>query len=129
MTDLSLPVSSETPPGGYDRPAQYHDMIVERDVRVPMRDGVEICVDIYRPRTDEPLPALLAFAIYNKDLQGPDMAAAIPRSRPGRPCGAARRRPVTPASWYPAATSTSSACPAASANQPVAACAPGTPTT
>ncbi|MFF3503431.1 CocE/NonD family hydrolase [Streptomyces sp. NPDC003247] len=74
----ALPVSSETPPGGYDRPAEYPDMITERDVRVPMRDGVELVVDVYRPRTDEPMPALLAFAIYNKDLQGPEMAEALP---------------------------------------------------
>ena len=43
----------------------------ERDVLVPMRDGVSICVDVYRPDSDEPVPALLAFAIYNKDVQGP----------------------------------------------------------
>ncbi|MFJ8107852.1 CocE/NonD family hydrolase [Streptomyces sp. NPDC096132] len=82
MTDqlsrVALPVTSETPPTLYDRPAEYDDFIAERDVRVPMRDGVELCVDIYRPRTEEPLPALLAFAIYNKDLQGPDIATTIP---------------------------------------------------
>jgi uncharacterized protein len=44
----------------------------ERDLLVPMRDGVRIAVDVYRPDGDEPVPALLAFAIYNKDLQGPD---------------------------------------------------------
>ena len=43
-----------------------------------MRDGVKICVDIYRPDTTEKLPALLAFAIYNKDFQGPDVAEALP---------------------------------------------------
>ncbi len=30
--------------------------------------------DIYRPDTTEKLPALLAFSIHNKDLQGPEMA-------------------------------------------------------
>ncbi|HEX4239345.1 MAG TPA: CocE/NonD family hydrolase, partial [Xanthobacteraceae bacterium] len=45
---------------------------------VPMRDGVNLSVDIYRPDTKEKLPALLAFAIYNKDLQGPDVAATLP---------------------------------------------------
>src|SRR5712691_9238636 len=43
-----------------------------------MRDGVKLCVDVYRPDTGEKLPALLAFAIYNKDFQGPDMAEALP---------------------------------------------------
>src|SRR5262249_47102683 len=45
---------------------------------VPMRDGVEICVDIYRPKSAGKFPALLAFAIYNKDLQSPDVAEALP---------------------------------------------------
>ncbi len=45
---------------------------------VPMRDGVKLAVDIYRPDTAEKLPALLAFAIHNKDLQGPDMAETRP---------------------------------------------------
>ena len=44
---------------------------------VPMRDGVKR-VDVYRPDTPDKLPALLAFAIYNKDFQGPDIAAALP---------------------------------------------------
>ena len=52
-------------------------MVVERDVYVPMRDGVRLCVDIYRPPADEPVPALLAFAVYNKDIQGPEAAAAL----------------------------------------------------
>ena len=53
-------------------------MLAERDVLVPMRDGVQLCVDVYRPDTDRPLPALLAFAIYNKELQGPEVAATLP---------------------------------------------------
>ena len=65
-------------PVQYDRAAQYAGMIAEKDVAVPMRDGVNLSVDIYRPDTKEKLPALLAFAIYNKDLQGPDVAATLP---------------------------------------------------
>lgn len=73
-----LPASPERPPADYSRAPEYEEMIVERDVRVPMRDGVELCVDIYRPKTDEPLPALLAFAIYNKDIQSPEATSPIP---------------------------------------------------
>ena len=51
--------------------------IEERDVAVAMRDGVKLSVDVYRPKTDEKLPALLAFAVYNKDLQAPEIAAAL----------------------------------------------------
>ena len=53
-------------------------MIKEKDVAVPMRDGVQLSVDVYRPEQAAKFPALLAFAIYNKDLQGPDYAASLP---------------------------------------------------
>jgi predicted acyl esterase len=75
---MSSPLSPEHVPPGYDRAPQYAGMVVERDVYVTTRDGVRLCIDVYRPDTDEPLPALLAFAIYNKDIQGPAMAEAIP---------------------------------------------------
>jgi predicted acyl esterase len=65
-------------PVSYDREPTYQGMIAEKDVAVPMRDGVNLSVDIYRPDTTEKLPALLAFSIYNKDLQGPDVAKALP---------------------------------------------------
>lgn len=74
----SFLAASDCPPTDYDRAPSYEKMIRETDVLVPMRDGVKLCVDVYRPATDEKLPALLAFAIYNKDFQGPDMAAALP---------------------------------------------------
>jgi uncharacterized protein len=82
MTDAissrqSLPVDSERG-SQYDRPVQYVGFITERDVRVSMRDGVELCVDIYRPNAEEKLPALLAFAVYNKDIQGPDVSESLP---------------------------------------------------
>jgi len=70
--------SSDAPPTDYDRAPQYQKMIRETDVFVPMRDGVKVCVDIYRPDTSEKLPALLAFAIYNKDFQGPDIGRELP---------------------------------------------------
>ena len=70
--------SSEAPPTDYDRAPTHARMIRETDVYVPMPDGVKICVDIYRPETTEKLPALLAFAIYNKDFQGPEVAEQLP---------------------------------------------------
>jgi predicted acyl esterase len=70
--------ASDAPPADYDRAPEYAGMIREIDVLVAMRDGVRICIDIYRPDTTERLPALLAFAIYNKDFQGPDVARELP---------------------------------------------------
>ena len=68
----------DSPPSNYQREPEYDKMIKEKDVMVPMRDGVHLCADIYRPDSKEKFPALLAFAIYNKDVQGPDMFDALP---------------------------------------------------
>ena len=74
----ALESSGDHLPSAYDRPPTFSKMISEKDVAVPMRDGVNLSVDIYRPDTDQKLPVLLAFSIYNKDLQGPDVAATLP---------------------------------------------------
>jgi putative CocE/NonD family hydrolase len=76
MVDRGPPLiaAADSPPGSYTRPAEYEGMIREKDVAVPMRDGVKLSVDIYRPDSTERFPALLAFAIYNKDIQGPEVA-------------------------------------------------------
>ena len=73
-----LPEAGDRPPVAYDRPPVHDRMIAEKDVAVPMRDGVNLAVDIYRPESTEKFPVLLAFSIYNKDLQGPDVAATLP---------------------------------------------------
>src|SRR5438445_13300785 len=70
--------SAENPGPDYDREPAYSSIDRDMDVMVPMRDGVKICVDVYRPQAPGRFPALLAFAIYNKDFQGPDMAEALP---------------------------------------------------
>jgi putative CocE/NonD family hydrolase len=53
------------------RPGTLVDIAVDRDVMVPMRDGVRLATDVYRPRVDgsmvlEPLPALLVRTPYDK---------------------------------------------------------------
>ena len=68
----------DSPPSNYRREPQYAGMIQERDVMVPMRDGVRLCVDVRRPAAPGAFPALLAFAAHNKDLQSPEVAAAVP---------------------------------------------------
>lgn len=44
-------------------------MKVEKDVRIPTRDGVQLAVDIYHPDTDGRFPALLSMSCYGKDIQ------------------------------------------------------------
>ncbi len=65
--------------GTYKPQLKYDRMIQERDVMVPMRDGVHLCVDIYRPdAVGKKLPAILSIAFHNKDLQSPEVAKALP---------------------------------------------------
>ena len=52
-------------------------MSVEKNVRIPMRDGVHLAADIYRPPAPGKVPALLALSPYGKDTgAGADAAAA-----------------------------------------------------
>jgi predicted acyl esterase len=74
--ELGLPEAGDHAPIDYDRAPTYDRLIAEKDVAVPMRDGVNLSIDIYRPDSTEKFPAMLAFSIYNKDLQGPAAAAA-----------------------------------------------------
>ncbi len=43
------------------------DIVVEKDVRVEMRDGVSLCVDIFRPVTSDKVPVLVSWSPYGKD--------------------------------------------------------------
>lgn len=43
------------------------DIIIMRNVRVPMRDGITLSVNVYRPRGEKAAPALLNLHPYNKD--------------------------------------------------------------
>jgi putative CocE/NonD family hydrolase len=56
-------------------------MIITKDVRVPMRDGVHLAADIYRPDTDRKVPALLALSPYGKELQALSLTLP-PQARP-----------------------------------------------
>src|SRR5258708_25640084 len=53
-------------------------MIEERDVRIAMRDGTRLALDVYRPESAGRFPVLYAAALHNKDMQGPDMADVLP---------------------------------------------------
>jgi predicted acyl esterase len=65
---------SHTPPPVYDRKPdfRYDQLKWDKDVLVPMRDGIHLCVDVYRPDAKGKFPALLSLARHNKDLQTPD---------------------------------------------------------
>ena len=40
-----------------------------------MRDGATLVVDLYRPDAPGPFPALVAFGVHTKEIQGPDYPA------------------------------------------------------
>jgi len=46
--------------------ARAADLVVAYDVMVPMRDGVVLATDVFRPRTEAKLPVLLIRTPYNK---------------------------------------------------------------
>ena len=52
---------------------------VRKDLRVPMRDGVELAADAYSRPSDEPRPALIAMSAYGKELQA--LALTLPPQR------------------------------------------------
>ena len=45
-----------------------YKVIVEKDVFITMQDGVNVCVDVYRPDAPGEFPALYACSCYQKDL-------------------------------------------------------------
>lgn len=47
-----------------------HRVLVERGVEVPMRDGVRLKVDLYRPAGEGQFPAILARTPYNRATEG-----------------------------------------------------------
>jgi len=52
--------------GNLARAEEHYEVIVERDVRVSMRDGVVLHADIYRPKADGKFPVLLTRTPYDR---------------------------------------------------------------
>ncbi|WP_208024251.1 CocE/NonD family hydrolase [Amycolatopsis pithecellobii] len=77
-----LPQGSVHSPGGLPLPC---DIVFERDVEVTLRDGKRIFVDVFRPVTGDPVPALMAWSPYGKQggywhLDGYPGRAGVPAS-------------------------------------------------
>ena len=71
LVGLLIPSSrlGAQPAGGapFPRPVGRYEVVVERSVMVPMRDGVRLATDIYRPRdVTTPLPTIVMRTPYNK---------------------------------------------------------------
>ncbi len=59
--------------------AGAQQIAVRKDLRVPMRDGVELAADAYQGVDDKPRPALVALSPYGKELQA--LALTTPPQR------------------------------------------------
>lgn len=46
-----------------------YDVVLEEDVWVPMRDGIRLSVDLYRPKGQGRFPALVSLSGYGKDSE------------------------------------------------------------
>ena len=44
--------------------------IIDQKVMMPMRDGVRLCTDIYRPKTNQPVPVIFSRTPYNFNSWG-----------------------------------------------------------
>jgi uncharacterized protein len=69
--DSGFSLEGQTPAG---KTQARYDVVVQKDVRVPMRDGTKVALDLYLPAKDgKPVeskhPALLARTPYNKNGQ------------------------------------------------------------
>jgi len=70
--------SLNQPPTDYDRPPDFGNILREKDIFVAMRDGVNLAVDVYRPDAPGKFPALLAFGVHSKELQGDEYPKTFP---------------------------------------------------
>jgi predicted acyl esterase len=43
-------------------------MVVERDVRIPMADGIALAADVFRPASAEPIPVIMSMGPYGKSV-------------------------------------------------------------
>ena len=46
-----------------------YKVLIERGVKIPMRDGIELNADIFRPDSDEKFPAILGYHPYDQVAQ------------------------------------------------------------
>ncbi|MFQ5631638.1 MAG: CocE/NonD family hydrolase, partial [bacterium] len=44
--------------------------VIEQKIMVPMRDGVRLATDVYRPKTDKPVPIIFSRTPYNFNSWG-----------------------------------------------------------
>ena len=71
---------------------------VDKDVFVEMRDGIKICINVYRPEKDGKFPVIMSFSAYGKDIDPAKQArdAEKQREKIGLSLGSYRISECTP---------------------------------
>jgi predicted acyl esterase len=67
------PSVTELPKGHKRTPANRAfeaDTVFEKDIAIPLRDGLKLYVDVFRPKTDSKVPAILIWSPYGKTGNG-----------------------------------------------------------
>lgn len=54
---------------------------VNKDVFVEMRDGIKICINVYRPEKDGKFPVIMSFSAYGKDIDPSKQARDAEKQR------------------------------------------------
>ena len=67
-TDPEPAAASQPPQAGDYSPAQY-EVVAELNQKAPMRDGVALMIDVFRPQAEGRFPAVLLQTPYNKNGQ------------------------------------------------------------
>src|ERR1700738_1315260 len=44
------------------------EMIIDKDVDIPMRDGLRLKADVIRPKAEGKYPVIMAMGVYHKDM-------------------------------------------------------------
>ena len=60
-------------------PAPRHDLLIQKDVEVPMRDGTRLRADVFRPKSGGRFPVIINIGAYQKDkvwVPPPDLEEA-----------------------------------------------------
>ena len=55
-----------------------YNVVAEKDVKIPMSDGVKLSCDVFRPNSKEKSPAILGFHPYHQSGQTGQMKSTLP---------------------------------------------------
>jgi len=70
-------LNKQSKTGGVSQP--QFDLVVEKDLEIPMRDGAQLKADVFRPKSSERFPVIINLGPYQKDklwIPPPDLEEA-----------------------------------------------------